>query len=348
MDGISFGSDNHSGIHPKVLEMMATANVGHVIAYGEDAYTKQAESLIKEHFGSASTFYPVFNGTGANVLSLKAATRPFHSIICAKTAHINTDECGAPEHFTGCKLESIETDDGKLRPKDVAQKLQGRHDEHHNQPRIVSITQATEVGTTYTPEEVRELADYIHKHDLFLHMDGARIANAAAFLDVPFRDITTDAGVDILSFGGTKNGMMMGESVIVLNRELDSEMKFIRKQGTQLASKMRFLSAQFIAYLKDGLWLSNARHANRMAGLLADLVRDIPGVDIPWPVEANGVFARLPRTLIPELQEQFFFYVWDEEAGIVRWMCSFDTEEKNVRNFADAVRSMCEKHAKEN
>jgi threonine aldolase len=348
MAGISFGSDNHSGIHPKVLEMMVTVNVGHVIAYGEDPYTKQAESLIKEHFGSAAMFYPVFNGTGANVLSLKAATRPFHSIICAKTAHINTDECGAPEHFTGCKLESIETDDGKLRPEDVAQKLQGRHDEHHNQPRIVSITQATEVGTTYTLDELRRLADYAHKNGLFLHMDGARIANAAAFLDVPFCSITTDAGVDLLSFGGTKNGMMMGESVIVLNPDLNSEMKFIRKQGMQLASKMRFLSAQFIAYLKDGLWLENARHANNMARLLADQVRDVPGVELAWPVEANGVFARIPKAIIPELQEQFFFYVWDEEKGVVRWMCSFDTEEKHVRNFANAVRSVCEKHGKEN
>jgi len=344
MAGISFGSDNHSGIHPKVLEMMATANVGHVIAYGEDAYTKQAESLIKEHFGSAATFYPVFNGTGANVLSLQAATRPFHSVLCAKTAHINTDECGAPEHFTGCKLEPIETEDGKLRPEYVAKKLQGRHDEHHNQPKIVSITQSTEVGTTYTPEELRELADFAHDHGLFLHMDGARIANAAAFLDVPFRDISTEAGVDILSFGGTKNGMMMGESVIVLNPDLNSEMKFIRKQGMQLASKMRFLSAQFIAYLKDGLWLENAQHANKMASLLADQVRDVPGVELAWPVEANGVFAQIPKTIIPELQEQFFFYIWDEEKSIVRWMCSFDTEEKHVRNFANAVRSMCMEH----
>lgn len=344
MAGISFGSDNHSGIHPKILEMMAAANNGHLIAYGDDEYTKQAEELIKKHFGVGAMFYPVFNGTGANVLSLKAATRPFHSVLCAKTAHINTDECGAPEHFTGCKLEPIETGDGKLRPEDVARKLQGRHDEHHNQPRIVSITQATEVGTTYTPEELRKLADYAHKQGLFLHMDGARIANAAAFLNVPFRDITTDAGVDILSFGGTKNGMMMGESVIVLNRELDNEIKFIRKQSMQLASKMRFLSAQFIAYLKDGLWLSNARHANKMARLLADMVRDVPGVKIAWPVEANGVFARLPKPVIPELQEQFFFYVWDEEQGIVRWMCSFDTEENHVRAFADAVRSMCTKH----
>ncbi len=347
MAGISFGSDNHSGIHPKILEMMATVNNGHVIAYGADEYTKQAEGLIKEHFGAQAMFYPVFNGTGANVLSLKAATRPYHSVLCSKTAHINTDECGAPEHFTGCKLESIETDDGKLRPKDIAQKLRGRHDEHHNQPRIVSITQATEVGTSYTPEELHELSDYVHKNGFFFHMDGARIANAAAFLDVPFRDITTDAGIDILSFGGTKNGMMMGESVIVLNGKLDSEMKFIRKQGTQLASKMRFLSAQFIAYLKDGLWLSNARHANKMASLLADLVRDVPGVKIPWPVEANGVFARIPKPVIPKLQEQFFFYVWDEEKGIVRWMTSYDTEENQVREFANAVRITCEEYEKE-
>ncbi len=348
MAGISFGSDNHSGIHPKILEMMASVNEDHVIAYGKDVYTKKAEGLIKEHFGPEAMFYPVFNGTGANVLSLKAATRPFHSVICAKTAHINTDECGAPEHFTGCKLEPVETGDGKLRPEDVEQKLRGRHDEHHNRPRIVSITQATEVGTSYTPEEIRKLADFAHKHSLFLHMDGARIANAAAFLDVPFRAITSDAGIDILSFGGTKNGMMMGESIIVLNPKLNRDMKFIRKQGMQLASKMRFLSVQFIAYLKDDLWLQNASHANRMARLLADLVQDVPGVKIQWPVEANGVFACLPKAVIPKLQEQFFFYVWDEEKGIVRWMCSFDTEEQHVRMFANAVRSLCEHNAGEN
>jgi len=348
MEPISFGSDNHSGVHPEILEMINAVNRGHVVAYGDDHYTKEAEKLIRKQFGEQAAFYPVANGTGANVLSLKSVTTSYNSVICPNTAHINTDECGAPEHYTGCKLEAVETMDGKLRPQQIEAALSGRHDEHHNRPRVVSITEATELGTSYTPEEIRRLADTAHKNGLVLHMDGARIANAAAFLDVPFSALTTDADVDILSFGGTKNGMMMGESIIVLNPELDKEMKFIRKQGMQLASKMRFLSAQFIAYLTDELWLENARHANKMARLLAKLVRDVPGVEIAWPVEANGVFARIPKAVIPELQKQFFFYIWDEEKGIVRWMCSFDTEESHVREFSQAIRFACETYEKEN
>ncbi len=348
MAEISFGSDNHSGIHPKILEMMAAANTGHVTAYGNDPYTEKAKKLIRKHFGDQAAFYPVVNGTGANVLSLKAITASHNSIICPGSAHINTDECGAPEQHTGCKIETVETTDGKLRPEQIEQALSGRHDEHHNRPRVVSITQATEVGTCYRVEEIRELADTAHKNGLLLHMDGARIANAAAFLKVSFREITTDAGVDILSFGGTKNGMMMGESIIILNPQLDKEMKFIRKQGMQLASKMRFLSAQFLAYLTDDLWLENARHANKMAQLLAEKVQNAPGIRIEWPVESNGVFARIPKPLIPELQKQFFFYIWNEKEGIVRWMCSFDTKKNHVLAFAKAIHSVCETYQKEN
>ncbi len=348
MKKISFGSDNHSGIHPDILEMMQKVNSGHVIAYGDDTVTKKAETLIRKHFGKQAAFYPVANGTGANVLSLKAITTSYHSIICPQTAHINTDECGAPEHYTGCKLEPVETTNGKLLPEQITEKLLGRHDEHHNRPKVVSITEATEVGTSYTPEEIRKIADTAHENGLLLHLDGARLANSAAYLNVPFSALTTDAGVDILSFGGTKNGMMIGESIIVLNPKLNNDIKFIRKQGMQLISKMRFLSAQFIAYLENELWLSNAQHANEMARLLADRVRNIPGVTIEWPVEANGVFARIPKPVIPELQAQFFFYIWDEEKSIVRWMCSFDTEKEHVLAFADAIRSVCSADEKEN
>ena len=341
----SFGSDNHSGIHPLVMEAIGEANRGHFVAYGDDPWTEELRKTVRNVFGEQAEIFPVFNGTGANVLSIKAMTRPYHAVICTANAHIHTDECGAPENATGCKLKPYPTSDGKLRVTHMEQALHGRGDEHHSQPRVVSLTQSTELGTCYRPEELRDITTYAHEHNLLVHMDGARIANAAAFLDVGFRDITTDAGIDIVSFGGTKNGLLQGESVLVLNPGLVDEMKFFRKQNMQLASKMRFLSAQFLAYLKDDLWLTNARHANRMARLLAERVADLPGVEITQPVEANGVFARLPRDIIPLVQEEFFFYVWDEDTGVVRWMTSFDTPESEVIRFADTVRSIMSTHA---
>lgn len=340
-DPVSFGSDNHSGIHPLVLDAIQEANAGHTIAYGKDPWTEKLENQIRELFGDDARIFPVFNGTGANVLAIKAMTRPYHSVICTAQAHIHNDECGAPEHFSGCKLKPVETTDGRLCPEDIERALQGRGDEHHSQPKVVSITQSTELGTTYSPEQLRAICETAHRHDLFVHMDGARIANAAAFLGVPFRSITTDVGIDIISFGGTKNGLLQGESILVLNPGLMDEMKFIRKQGMQLASKMRFLSAQFLAYLRDDLWQTNAEHANRMARLLADRVSNVPGVEITQPVEANGVFARLPKAVIPRLQEDYFFYVWDEDQGIARWMASFDTPERQVLDFASAVSRLC-------
>ncbi len=340
-DPVSFGSDNHSGIHPSVLKAIEEANEGHAIAYGKDPWTARLEERIREIFGKNAEIFPVFNGTGANVLSIKSMTRPYHSVICTTRAHIHTDECGAPEHFTGCKLKPVHTKDGRLKPQDIEDALKGRGDEHRNQPKVVSITQSTELGTTYSADDLQKICETAHRHHLLVHMDGARIANAAAYLGVPFKAITTDAGIDIVSFGGTKNGMMQGESVLVLNPELLAEMKFFRKQGMQLASKMRYMSAQFLAYLNDDLWLENATHANAMARLLADKVSGVPGVEITQPVQANGVFARLPKQVIPKLQESYYFYVWDEDEGIVRWMTSYDTPEQQVLDFAAAVSRLC-------
>lgn len=335
-----FASDNNSGIHPKILQALQRVNRGHVVAYGDDPYTEEAIRALKSHFGEHVDVYFVFNGTGANVLGLKAVTRSFHSIICSEQAHLHEDECGAPEKFTGCKLLTVPTSDGKITAEGIKPHLYGFGFEHHSQPRVVSITQATELGTVYTPEEIRTLSDFAHRHGLLLHMDGARLANAAASLNCPLREITSDAGVDVLSFGGTKDGMMMGESVIFFNRELSRHFKYIRKQGMQLGSKMRFLSAQFLAWFENDLWLKNARHANRMAQYLAKKVSQIPQIQITQKVQANGVFAIVPKKFIPRLQKEFFFYVWDENTSEVRWMTSFDTTKQDVDRFVKIIRKV--------
>ncbi len=333
----AFASDNNAGVHPEVLQAIADANPGHVRSYGHDPLTAQMEAVFREHFGPAAEAFPVFNGTAANVLGLQAVTRPHHAVICADTAHIHVDECGAPERFTGCKLVTVPTPDGKLRPGQLDRLLHGVGDEHRVQPRAVSITQATELGTVYRPEEIRALADRAHELGLLLHLDGARICNAAVALQLPFRAFTTDAGVDLLSFGGTKVGLLGAEAVVFL-RGPQADFPWIRKQGMQLASKHRFLAAQFIALLGTDLWRRNAGHANRMAALLAQRVRDIPGVVLTQPVETNGVFARVPPRHIPALQEQSFFYVWNPETSEVRWMTAWDTTEDDVEQFARAVR----------
>ena len=330
MTSRSFASDNNAGVHPQVMEALAVANQGHVIAYGDDAYTARAIKKFREHLGKDVEVYFVFGGTGANVLGLKAAT---HAIICAETAHINTDECGAPEKFTGCKLLSLSTPDGKLKASQLGPLLHGVGFEHHVQPRAISISQATEMGTVYTPRELKTLSSFAHDNGMLLHMDGARIANAAASLGVKLRAITKDAGVDILSFGGAKNGMMYGEAVVFFDKNLATDFKYTRKQGTHLPSKMRFISAQFEALLSNELWRQNAQHANQMAQLLANELRKIPLVRITQKVEANGVFAELPKKYIPVLQKQYFFYVWNEETSEVRFMTSFDTTESDIQDF---------------
>ena len=336
----SFASDNNAGVHPLVMDALAAANQGHVIAYGDDAYTARAVARFREHFGKDAEVFFVFGGTGANVLGLKAATQPHHAIICAATAHINVDECGAPERFTGCKLLPLLTPDGKLRASQMGPLLHDVGFEHHVQPRVISISQATEMGTVYTPREVKALSSFAHDNDMLLHMDGARIANAAARLGVKLKAITKDAGVDILSFGGAKNGMMYGEAVVFFDKNLATDFKYTRKQGTHLPSKMRFISAQFEALLSNDLWRQNAQHANGMAQLLANELGKISQVRITQKVEANGVFAEVPRKYIPVLQKQYFFYVWNEETSEARFMTSFDTTESDIASFISLVKKI--------
>jgi threonine aldolase len=333
----SFASDNNAGIHPKILQAIAAANRGHVVGYGDDRYTEAAVRKFKQHFGADIEVFVVFNGTAANCLSLKSLTESYQAVICAEAAHIYTDECGAPEKFTGCKLIPIPTADGKLTVESVSRAYHGIGDPHHVQPRVISITQASEVGTVYTPREVRELARFAHDRDMFLHMDGARIANAAVSLGLNLREATRDLGVDILSFGGTKNGAMGAEAVVFFNKKFSRDFLYLRKQGMQLASKMRFISAQFEALLSNNLWRKNAERANRMAGLLQKEISKIPDLKIVYKVEANGVFAEIPRAAVTELQKRYFFYVWDEDRSLVRWMCSFDTTEQDVKQFAQFV-----------
>ncbi len=336
----NFASDNNSGVHPEILQAIEEANAGHVVAYGDDPYTELAKEKFREHFGENIDVYFVFNGTAANVLGIKALTRSYHAVVCADVAHLNEDECGAPEKFTGCKLLTVDSPDGKLTVEGIRQHLHSFGFEHHVQPKVVSLTQATEMGTVYSPEEIRAIADLTHRHGMFLHMDGARISNAAVGLKASLREITVDVGVDVLSFGGTKNGMMLGEAIVFFNPELSRDFKYYRKQGMQLGSKMRFISAQFVALLSNDLWQKNAARANRMARLLAEKVREIPGIKITQPVQANGVFAIVPPEIVPKLQEKYFFYIWDEEISEVRWMCSFDTTEEDVNDFVRVIREM--------
>lgn len=340
MNTRSFASDNNAGVHPDILKALEAANNGHVVAYGDDPYTEKAVAKFKNILGSDIEVFFVFGGTAANVLGIKTATESFNAVICAETAHINVDECGAPEKFIGCKLLTIPTTNGKITVEQIARHVHGIGDQHHIQPKVISITQATEMGTLYTPKEIKAIADYAHQNNMFLHIDGARIANAVVGLDVDIKEVTKKAGVDILSFGGTKNGMMFGEAVIFFNRELAKNFKFIRKQGMQLASKMRFVSAQFEALFSNGLWLENAKHANQMARLLAEKIKEIPQVKITQEVRANAVFAIVPKHSIPKLQEKYFFYVWNEETSKVRWMASFDTQKEDIENFVKFVKEM--------
>jgi threonine aldolase len=344
----SFASDNNAGIHSGVLEAIARANQGHVVAYGDDPYTRSAVEKFEEHFGSGIDVFFTFNGTGANVLGLQALSRPYHAVLCSDYAHIYCDECGAPEKHTGCKLIPLPHQEGKISLDSVRHAYHGIGDQHHVQPRVISITQSTEMGTVYNPQEIQALAAFAHEHEMFLHMDGARIANAAASLGQTLRQATRDLGVDVLSFGGTKNGIMGGEAVVFFNREISNQaigsnrelsrdFLYLRKQGMQLASKMRFIAAQFEALLTDDLWRRSAEHANRMARLLEQEIRRIPGVKVVWKVEANGVFAQIPRHAIEKIKARYFFYMWIEEESIVRWMCSFDTTEEDVKDFAKVV-----------
>jgi threonine aldolase len=335
-----FASDNNAGVHPKILSALSKVNDGHVIAYGDDPYTAKAVAELRTIFGKEIEAYFVFIGTAANVLGLSTVTQSYHAVICPETAHINVDECGAPEKFSGCKLLSSKTPDGKLSVDMIKSHMHGIGFEHHVQPRVVSITQATELGTVYTVDEIREIARYTHEQGMLLHMDGARISNAAVSLDCDLYKMTGGAGVDVLSFGGTKNGMMYGEAIIFFNKSLCDDFKYRRKQGMQLASKMRYIAAQFSAFLENELWKENALHANLMAQKLHAAVKDIPGVEVTQAVESNAVFAKIPAELVPKLQDEFFFYVWDEDLSEVRWMCSFDTTEEDIESFVSLLSSM--------
>lgn len=334
-----FGSDNHSGISPEILAALAAANHDHALAYGDDEWCERTEALFREHFGPQAKVYFVFNGTGANVLCIDAMCRSHEAVVCAETAHINVDECGAPQRVVGCRLLTVDTPDGKLTPELVKSRLHGFGFEHHSQPRAISITQSTELGTLYTLDEIRALAALAHFYNMYLHMDGARLANAAVALGCSFKEMTTDCGVDALSFGGTKNGMLMGESCVLLNPALDVDMKYRRKQMTQLCSKMRFIAAQFEAYLTTGLWKRNAEHSNAMAQLLYREVKAL-GVKVMYPVQVNSVFVQLPADVWHALQKEYFFYDWDEAQNVVRWMCSFDTTEEDIMDFVQTLKRL--------
>ena len=334
---VSFGSDNHSGVHPAVLAAIADANVGHVPAYGADPFTRVALGHFRALLGEEIDVAFTFNGTGANVVALASLCRPWESVICAETAHINVDECAAPERIANVKLVPVPTPDGKLTSELVRPHLKGFGFEHHAQPRVISVSQATEYGTIYTPGELRALAELAHAHGLLLHVDGARLANAVAHVGGSVREMITDTGVDALSWGGTKNGMLFGEAVILFHGAPTDVLAFVRKQSCQLASKMRFIAAQFTAMLGTGLWLQTARHANAMATRLAEGVAELPGVTLTQPVEANEVFAALPADAISPLAEEFGFYTWDEPTGVVRWVTSFDTSAEDVDALVAAV-----------
>jgi threonine aldolase len=348
MNKRGFASDNNAGVSSEVLAKIASVNTGHVVGYGDDPYTKQAIDLLKKQFGPRVHPYFVFTGTAANVLGIAVAVKPFQTVFCAGTAHIHVDECGAPERFAGCKLISVDTVEGKLTTENLQKYMTGFGFEHHSQPGMISISQPTELGTVYSIAEIRKLADFAHNYGLRIHMDGARLANAAVSLDCSLKEITVDAGIDVLSFGGTKNGLMAAESVLLFDESLVKEFKFIRKQGMQLASKMRFIAAQFIAYLEDGLWERNARHANAMAHRLYEALRKIPQVNITQKVSANGIFACIPKEIIAPLQREFFFYVWDEHKSEVRWMTSFDTKTEDVDEFVNRIKELIELYSGNN
>ncbi len=337
----SFGSDNNSGVHPRIIHALMEANVDHAIAYGDDKWTHEAEEVLRSVLDDSEldSFF-LFNGTGANVVALQACTLPFHTIFCAATAHIAVDECGAPVKLTGASLKEIATPDGKLTPELVRPHLHGFGFEHHSQPKVIAISQTTELGTCYTTDEIKALADLAHAHDMYLFVDGTRIANACVHLGVTLKEITADSGVDIFTLGGTKNGLMFGEVLVPLRKELAEHLKYYRKQTTQLYSKMRYIAAQFIPYLNENLWLENAQKSNAAARLLWKEMREIKGVEITQSVESNALFFILPKEITDKLRERYFFYDWDESRNEMRLVCSWDTTEQDIRNFIDYLKTL--------
>ncbi len=338
-----FASDNNAGVHPHILSEINRINDGHTIAYGSDEHTDKAKALFREILGEKTETYFVFTGTAANVLGLSSIAKSWNSVITASSAHIEEDECGAPEKFIGCKVLTVDTPDGKITPVLIEKHMHGFDFEHHSQPGVISITQATEMGTVYTTAEIRRLADFAHAKGMYLHMDGARIANAAVTLDLPFKAFTTDAGVDVLSFGGTKNGMMYGEAVCFLREGISKDFKYIRKQGMQLASKMRYISAQYNAYFSNNLWKECASHSNSMARILAGKLMEFSELKITQPVEANGIFVIMPADLAEKIRKYYFFYPWDESISEYRLMTSWDTTTDDIEGFVALLRKEIEK-----
>ena len=338
-----FASDNYAGVHPQVLDAIAEANEGHQVAYGEDAYTAQLGEVIREHFGPGAEVFPVFNGTGANVVALTSMMPRWGAVICSSLAHIHTDEGGAPERVSGLKLFTVPSEQGKLTPELIATEAFGWGDEHRAQPLVVSITQSTELGTVYSPEEITAITSYAHSQGMLVHLDGARIWNAAASLGLPFKAFTADVGVDLLSLGGTKNGLLGAEAIVVLTPEASDGLVYLRKMSMQLSSKMRFISAQLLALFDGELGLSSARHANTMAALLRSSLEDkiaageISGLGFSAPTQANAVFALMDNAIADRLRQSVRFYDWDRDRGEVRWMCAFDTTEDDVRGFVDLI-----------
>lgn len=335
-----FGSDNHSGVHPDILKAVENANKEYYHSYGYDDYTDKAAKIIKSLLGETAEFFPVLTGTAANVISLKTFLKPWEGVICAETAHINCDECGAPEHFIGCKLLTVATPDGKLTPELVEPLLEEEHDEHRVHPRIISISNVTELGTVYTPEEIKELCDFAHFRGLYVHLDGARFANACASLNCDAKSITSEAGVDVLSLGGTKNGMLIGESVVCFRNDFADSIKYIRKMAMQLYSKMRFISAQFVAYFSNDLWLKNARNANHIAQYLKSELDKIPEIKVTQHPAANAVFAIIPKDICSKIREKYFFYDWDVNTGEVRLMCPFNVTKEQIDQFIIDLKSI--------
>lgn len=340
-----FASDNNSGVHPRIFEALQKANEGRAEAYGDDEWTARADAVIKRHLGENARGWFVFQGTAANVLGLKGLLKPWEAVLCAGGAHINTDECGAAEALIGCKLLLTDGDNGKVCLDACRNALWMREDVHHVYPRVLSITQSTECGTVYSLEELRQIKEFCRENKFYLHMDGARITNAAAWLGVSLADMADISGADVISFGGTKNGLLFGEMVVFLNPELGHDFPRIRKQNLQLLSKMRYLSAQFIEYIDSGLWLENATHANNMAALLRDKISTLEHVKICFPVQSNAVFARLPRKVVDRLLQKYLFYIIDEgddpayPAGwpMIRLMASFNTTTEEVEELAAAI-----------
>jgi threonine aldolase len=337
----SFGSDNEGGAHPAVLDALAEANTGHAVAYGHDRWTAACLDAFADHFGSGVETLLTWNGTGANVVALQALLPKYGAVICPSGAHVNVDETGAPERILGAKLIDVACPDGKLRPEQIGHFLHEIGVQHHAQPAVVSITQSTELGTLYTVDEIGALCDEAHRHGLLVHLDGARIANAIAALNVTPKAMTFDAGVDAVSFGGTKNGMLFGEAVLLAPRHAGQGAIYLRKQTTQLISKMRFAAAQFLAMFNGDLWLHSARHANDMAAQLEAAVMSIDGVHLTQPVVVNSLFPFLPASVIEPLQAWTPHYTWDPHAHQARWVASFDTTVDDVQRMAAGVRAAC-------